>query len=280
MKKLLLLLLISITSLIKSQSILQNELHSPDRIRQFADYLFCETDYLRAIGEYDKLLAVDKNDTLEFKIFLSYSNMGKYNLASEKYFETKSDNVFADYLEYEYYRILFRTEMFETIQQNLLNEHEEKLKSLEFLSYLFTTSALPERNKFLGRFQSEEQNYISQFYTRKTNPPYKNPTLAGILSSIIPGSGKIYIGEYGDGIVAFIATSLFAFLSYDNFKANHNFRGWLFAGIGLFFYAGNIYGSVASAQVYNAGIDYQLKNDLIRYLETRNYLLPEYEFCD
>ena len=99
------------------------------------------------------------------------------------------------------------------------------------------------------------------------------------MSALIPGSGKIYAGEIGDGIIAAIATGLCGYLAYDNFKAKHNFRGWLFGGLSAFFYAGNIYGSAASAQIYNAGIQFDFVNDVKIYLNKKNYFTPEYEFC-
>jgi len=129
-------------------------------------------------------------------------------------------------------------------------------------------------------FNSNQQRTVSMLYDYKYNPPYKNPAWAGIFSAIIPGSGKMYVGEWGDGITGLLITSLFAFLAYDNFKANHNTRAWIFTGIGTFFYAGNIYGSIASAKIFNARIDFEFKNGLKLFLEKENYFLPEYEFCN
>lgn len=280
MNKILNLTFLFISFLLRAQSLNTNALHSLDNIGKFADHLFCTEDYLRAVGEYEKLLKHEANDTIEFKIILAYSNMGKYNIASEKYFQTKADNIFADQLEYEYYKILFRIEKYQVLQEDLKNYNKPELQKLNYLSYLFMDTNIPARSDFLSNFPPSEQNNISQFYNRKVNPPFKSPLLAGLLSLIIPGSGKIYVGEYGDGIVALFASTLFAFLSYDNFKANHNFRGWLFAGIGSFFYAGNIYGSVSSAQTHNARINYEFNYDLKHYLESKNYFLPAYEFCE
>jgi TM2 domain-containing membrane protein YozV len=278
MKRFLILIFIALNIILKAQSLQINELHSFENIRKFGDFLFCNKDYLRAVNEYDKLLTLKDNDTLEFKIFLAFSAMKKYDLALERYKKNES-SIFSDYIEYEYYRILFRSERYSDLNTNLKNSSQPEMQRLYYLSSLFTKAELPEQNNFLNAFPVQEQNNVSELYKRKSDPPYKNPLLAGILSSIIPGTGKIYTNEYGDGIVAFIASSLFAFLSYDNFKADRNFRGWLFAGIGFFFYAGNIYGSVASAQIYNARIDYRFKHDLINYLETKNYFLPDYDFC-
>ena len=50
-------------------------------------------------------------------------------------------------------------------------------------------------------------------------------------------------------------------------------------GFAAFFYTGNIYGSVAAAQIFNARIDFEFQNGLKIFLEQENYFLPEYDFC-
>ena len=102
---------------------------------------------------------------------------------------------------------------------------------------------------------------------------------AGILAALLPGAGKIYTNNYSDGIFAFLVTGIISYISYTDFKAHHQFRGWLFAGLTSFFYGGNIYGSVASVQIYNAGINFKLNSDMKIYLEENNYFVPDYEFC-
>jgi TM2 domain-containing membrane protein YozV len=135
------------------------------------------------------------------------------------------------------------------------------------------------KEKFISPFDEDEQNSVSAFYDYKVEPPYKDPTLAGILSAIFPGSGKMYVGEWGDGITALLATSLLAFLAYDNFRADHTARAWIFTGLGAFFYAGNIYGSAASAQIFNARIEFEFNDGLRLFLEQKKYFLPQYDFC-
>jgi TM2 domain-containing membrane protein YozV len=157
---------------------------------------------------------------------------------------------------------------------------------MKSLSKLITISMLYEdefnisREKFISPFEEEEKKTVSSFYEYKTEPPFKNPALAGVLSGIIPGSGKMYVGEWGDGITALVVTSLFAFLAYDNFRADHTTRAWIFTGLGAFFYAGNIYGSIASAQIYNARIDFEFNDGVKLFLQQQNYFLPEYDFCN
>ena len=131
----------------------------------------------------------------------------------------------------------------------------------------------------MSPFNSGEERVVKKFYLEKINPPYKSETAAVLLSILIPGAGKIYSDQIGDGIFAAIATGLCGYLAYDNFRAEHNFRGWIFSGLTAFFYAGNIYGSAASAQIYNAGIRFNFSKDVKLYLEQQNYFTPEYDFC-
>jgi TM2 domain-containing membrane protein YozV len=147
------------------------------------------------------------------------------------------------------------------------------------ISYLYSSVENIAKETFQNPFEGNQQDVISTFYDLKKDPPYKSTFIAGILSAIIPGSGKMYVGEWGDGITAFLITGLFAFLAYDNFKAHHNTRAWIFTGLGGFFYGGNIYGSVAAAQIFNAKVDFEFNDGLKLFLERENYFLPKYDLC-
>ncbi len=270
------LLFIFLPSVIQSQTL--NDLHSKENIRKFADYLFDEKDYLRAAYEYEKLKN-KQNDTIEFKIALAYQYIENYDFALEKFSYIKDNSIFYNESRREYYKTLLQSGRYFELQNTLADKDKKDFQAQLYLSYLFISNELPEQNIFVNPFPSDKQKNILDFYNQKKNPPYKSSLLSGILSGLIPGSGKIYLGEIGDGITAFIATSLFAFLSYDNFNAKHDFRGWLFAGIGLFFYGGNIYGSIAAAQIYNARVDYEYQGNLKKYLQNENYFLPENEIA-
>lgn len=268
-------LFFSLLSIIQAQTL--NELHSPANIRKFADHLFIEKDFLRSVYEYERLLRYGQNDTIKFKIALAYQTMKKYDLALEEFGNINQESIFFDESEKEYYKTLLLAGKYDEIQNTLIRE-EKHFQRLLYLSYLFTTNALPNQQNFLELFPANEQENILKYYNQKKNSPHKNSFFSGLMSAIIPGSGKIYLGEIGDGITAFLATSLFAFLSFDNFSHNHNFRGWLFSGIGFFFYAGNIYGSVASAQIYNERVDYEYKTELSEYFNNKNYFIPGNDF--
>ncbi len=261
--------------------------HSPENIKKFGDYLFCERDYLRANLEYQKLENIVDDDTLNFKIGLGYIYIGDYSNSIQKLSDITSASVFFDEANLQELKAYFLTEDYIAFRSfylesysNKINNYQSNGKKLFNFSYLFTDDDLPPSEKFLNPFNKDEKEKVTSFYNWKNEPPDKNPTLAGIMSAVIPGSGKMYVGEWGDGIMALVTTGLFAFLAYDNFRAGHNTRAWIFTGLGVFFYAGNVYGSVAAAQIYNAKIAFEFEDGLNLYLEQKNYFTPEYNFCE
>ena len=260
------------------------DINSPVNIKKFADYLFCTDDYLRAALEYEKYLSSNYNDTAEFKIGLSYSRIGDYNKAINWFERISSNSKFFYNAQNEYFKSLFQLENYYKFRILYLKDNFDKVKiknaeKLYCFSYFFTNNTLPSPQNFLKPFSVKEAEIVKDFYQRKTDPHYKSIAAAVIMSTLIPGLGKIYTGQVSDGIIAAIATGLCGYLAYDNFKARHNFRGWIFSGLTAFFYAGNVYGSAASAQIYNAGVRFNFKNDVELYLNQQNYFTPEYDFC-
>ena len=94
------------------------------------------------------------------------------------------------------------------------------------------------------------------------------------MSALIPGLGKIYADEVGDGITAFLLTGLFTYLAVDKFQNDHTASGWLYASIAAFFYSGNIYGSATAVQNYNAGIKFNFDNEVKLYLNKKDQFIP------
>ncbi len=287
MKRFLILLLFFTSSAFAQEKNLSgnNNLFSPVNLKKFGDYLFCQRDYLRAIEQYRHYLSQVSNDTVEFKIALAYSEMGDYYNASKNFEAIKYNSPFYTDAKLEVMKSLFKAGDFLVFRNSFNKDFTtdstgfNRAYSLYNFSFLLTDDSLPPETKFLDAFPKDDSVKVKQFYEWNKNPPKKSPAAAAILSAIIPGAGKFYTHKYEDGIWAFIASVGFAYLSYDNFHARHNLRGWLFGGLAAGFYAGNIYGSAASAQIYNAKIHFDFVNDLKAFLDSRNYFLPKLNFC-
>ena len=261
------------------------DFQSPNNIKQFADFLFCDKDYLRAIDEYGKYLKTNDDDTIQFKIALGYSLINDQTHALQSFSLIANSSPFYEQSRMERLKSLFlknSDSLFYLSANELINSNSPYSNSAHRLnntSLLLTENDLPEKEKFLIPFVNDEKSILNNFYDSKKNPPYKSSALAGILSAIIPGTGKIYTKNYGDGITAFLLTGLFSYLAYTNFDHNHPTRAWIFTALGAGFYAGNVYGSVASAQIFNAKINFEFDEGVKLFLEENNYFTPVYDFC-
>ena len=98
---------------------------------------------------------------------------------------------------------------------------------------------------------AEESVKINQYATDLKNHQKKSPVLAGFMSSIIPGSGRIYAGETGEGISSLLTVGGLGFVTWENYnkKGPRHFKTLFFGTIFTAFYIGNIYGTVFSVKI-------------------------------
>ncbi len=259
------------------------DLFSPENRLNFGNHLFCEKDYLRAISEYRNYLQNSNNDTIRFKIAFALMEMGRYDesmdnfkslfFSSELEIPAKLSFYKSQFLKNDFNRFRLKVNQQPYVNDRIL----ATLGKLTQVSYLIENT-LPDSTSFINNFQADERDKMLQFYLEKKYPGYKSESTATILSAILPGLGKIYADEIGDGLTSFLLTGVLGFLAYNNFKNDHPTRGWIFSGLASYFYAGNIYGSAAAVQNYNAGIKFNFDSKLNFYLQSREYFIPKPDF--
>jgi TM2 domain-containing membrane protein YozV len=259
-----------------------NELFTLNNRIVFGNYLFCEKDYLRAIDEFNFVLKKRWDNMLQFKIGIAYYEMGRYSMAITEFQKVKSDTLFKKNADYEKFRSYYQLGNYDLLRNKIKkysdkNGVEKNLNKLSLYTMLMDNSKLPAKSNYLSNFEVEEKYKIEQFYNWKSEPPYKSPTKGALMSAVIPGLGKIYANEIGDGITAFLLTGLFTYLAVDKFQNNHTASGWLYTSMAAFFYAGNIYGSATAVQNYNAGIKFDFESEVKFYLNEKNEYLPKPE---
>lgn len=282
---LIVILLITILHVnIYCQSTDGTDFFSPLNRLKFGESLYKDKDYLRASNEFKEYLKVYSNDTVHFKFAKSFFEIGRFTEAADNFKGLFFNSFLSEEARLMFYESNFFQNNFKTFRE--LTEqtnyqtikYQNEIDRLKLATYFFDDSILPNENTLLKPFPDSSQSQLSKFYYQKKFPQHKNPVTAALLSALIPGAGKIYTGEIGDGITAFISTALSAYLAYTNFKADHQFRGWLFTGLTAFFYGGSIYGSAASAQIYNARVRFDFNSEVKVYFEQRNYFLPKVDF--
>lgn len=105
-----------------------------------------------------------------------------------------------------------------------------------------------------------ENNYMLQCSSLLRNQRKKSGLLAGGLSAVIPGLGKVYTGKPWEGLASFIKTIPLAAITYENYRVD-GFKSpqfYIFGSLFALFYVGNIWGSSISAK-----IEYQETSDEI-----------------
>jgi TM2 domain-containing membrane protein YozV len=95
------------------------------------------------------------------------------------------------------------------------------------------------------------QAVLDDCYRTMNSYRKKSLFMAGTLSAIIPGLGKVYAGKTGEGISSFLLISFLGAITAENYiKAGpKNFKTITFGSLFTIFYIGNIYGSVVSIKV-------------------------------
>jgi hypothetical protein len=93
----------------------------------------------------------------------------------------------------------------------------------------------------------------------------KSPVIAGVLSGIIPGSGKFYSGKRGEAISAFIATTGLGLVTRENYRKSglNNFKTIFFGTAFVFSYAANIYGAVVTVNILETEYQDNVKNSIL-----------------
>lgn len=100
---------------------------------------------------------------------------------------------------------------------------------------------------------AEAEQVLAEIYHDRYEKCQKSPVLAAVMSTVVPGLGKIYAGNLGEGLSSLLTVGSFAAVTAECW-AKQGFGDWrtiTFGAIGLLFYIGNIYGSYFSVQHLN-----------------------------
>ncbi len=241
----------------------------------FADHLYSEHDYLRAAGEYERYLTIAgtegaHKDSIFLKTGFCYSGAGDFTRALD-YLQkvgVSKDSAIAEEARLNIAFILFRRADYNGSLRALQTENGARANLLLALNYLHLKQ-WSESKQALGNVQ--DQDTLSPAFRKirladqaglELNP--KSPALAGVLSAVIPGSGKMYAGRFKDGLFSLALVGLCGVVAYEGFHHSgwKSVQGILFGSLAFGFYGGNIYGSVLAAHQDNLAREKQILEGL------------------
>jgi tetratricopeptide (TPR) repeat protein len=243
---------------------------TPEKILSFADHLFDQADYYRAITEYERLIFFYPDHplarTAKYQIALSYSKGDKFDQAIQR-FRTLSDEYPNEetgkealfmlgetyYRKKDYAQAIDVLERFQAIYPadarrdsamirigwSYLRQGDWRQASEEFQKVPADSAVRPHAEGLAADVKAFPEI------------PNKSPYLAAGLSTVLPGAGQLYVGRPVDAAVSFMLNGLFIWATVEAFQNNNNVTGAILLFFESGWYLGNIYNAASSAHKYN-----------------------------
>ena len=236
----------------------------------FAESLFEESDFYRAIGEYKRLIFLcPGSETLcekaFFKIGASYFKAQQWQKAQE---------ALDDFLtRFPGSPMVGEALYLKGMSEKHLSLHEEALNTFAHISETQTgevrekaiyQSALilvdmqqwKRAGEMFSRIPAGSVFYDSAFVFSAgleniCNLPHKSPVVAGSLAAALPGAGHLYTERPRDALVAFLLNGIFIWSAIELFEDDKYVTGGIVTFLELGWYTGNIYSAVGSAHKFN-----------------------------
>ena len=154
---------------------------------------------------------------------------------------------------------LARTTLFELLHSS---EDTEVLAAAHYLRgwcYVYTSDwnkAIAELRRVdtlqTDTFHGKNTRQLANTLFEKTPLPHKSPQIAGWLSTVVPGSGQLYVGRIKEGVLAAVLGGTFIYLVADAIRERRYVDCAGISLVGWQFYWGNRVEAQRFASEYNA----------------------------
>jgi TM2 domain-containing membrane protein YozV len=252
MKKAFILFFFSISVNLMAQTM---NIFDKQNTENFAAYLQNTGQFAFAAEEFERLHFFDPLNTLYARQFLKNYRLAQLTEKGIARYKYLTDTLKMDEsIKKEYYRLLVEQQKYTTVYSDIINfKPFDSKENMEWeLAMLMLNKNYSEAITFAqnNQYNSNSFEILIQDYQQLQQ---KNIVMAATFSAIIPGTGKIYAGKWKEGIFSFLFVGASAFQAYRGFSKNgaHSLYGWLFSGIGISFYAGNVFGAIDATNSYN-----------------------------
>jgi TM2 domain-containing membrane protein YozV len=216
-------------------------------------------------------------DSVNFALGQAYYGNHQYQMAkwyfkqiSEKPFFYYKAKYLAGLIEAENMQVDSSLAIFSSIEISSnpdLNELQTfELAGVNLLKGNFSYFDSVVRNeKFKHPMLVEEFTALKNIYVAQKSRKTKSAFLAGSLSAVIPGLGKVYVGNNAQGFASFLTCGLMAGITIENYLRLGGLHPQtiLFGGLFGLFYVGNIWGSALSVQIIKKEKSFEDKHNLL-----------------
>ena len=247
------------------------DLFDYDNSKKYADYLFEAGRYEESATEYDRVVYLNANDTSAWQnLLVSMQYLELYQESIQRLHAIEDISTSSIEFGKIHTYALFSSSRFEEIS-SVIPSYSFKSTDVVFLNSASFALAGNWENAQMETGKIKDAPYLVQqmhdISVEAQERNRKSPFLAGALSTVVPGMGKIYTGRWKDGLFSLLLITTTGYQAYRIISEKGIDRpgAWIFGGLALGFYTGNIYGSVKSAKVYNE-FEEKKYEDRVQYL--------------
>ncbi|MFA5329626.1 MAG: hypothetical protein WC384_17665 [Prolixibacteraceae bacterium] len=260
--------------LLAATRLFSQDFYNHDNSLKFGEYLYHSNQYDLAVREFERCVFLKPDDRQSYLfLFKIYRKTNAFEKAIESYKQFSGKTGFIDMDQEfgsEYFKLLVQNEKYEDAG-SFINSNDFFKQNSDFkLSTILLRKSWKEAGNFKSEYEDKLNRSLVEIADQGQALKRKSPALAGILSVIIPGSGKVYSGRWKDGLISFLMTSTTAFMAVRGFNKNpKSFYPWAMGTLSVVYYSGNIYGSTQTANKYNKDKENELVN------KTRDFILRD-----
>ncbi len=217
---------------------------------KFAQFLEKSKLYEFAAQEYERIYFTYPNEGHFDKILINYRLAGQLHQVEKRFFTNETSIGFLQY-------------QLSLIDHSLYSRGQQALRQFNHLlapdiyhhlraDYALFDGKSSNAKDIIVKNGISDPQYL-RLIDEGSSIKSKSPFLAGLFSAILPGSGRFYTNDWANGIISVLFVGMTSYQAYSRFnkKGIKSTSGWIFGGVSLGFYLGNIYGSIQSAKAYN-----------------------------
>ena len=241
-----------------------------EQVLAFADHLFDQGDYYRAITEYERFVFMFSDDIkvpeVELRIARCCLEGKKAELARrhlralvEKQPDTPTARRAALMLAESYHAEgaygPAATELDQYLSAYPSAENKDAVRLFDGMCH-FQAGENDLAKEVLGEVTSTSSLHkasadLTTEMEKYSNLPRKSPAVAGALSAVLPGAGQVYVGRRQDAVLAFVLNGVLIWAAYESFDNGENVTGVLLSAVETGWYFGNVYNAMNGAYKFN-----------------------------
>lgn len=244
------------------------------------DHLIKEENYDSAITEYKRFIFFHPDDRrvaeTYYNIGLAYRAQGLWQEAivamRNAMFHTTNEDKKSNY-QINLAVTLIASKNYDLAQLELIKvmlrdpniELDKRVYFLRVVSYIYQFQ-WEDAHEVIKEYTADEK--LNELIDKAIHLPLKSTNTAKVLSTIIPGAGQFYTGDWRGGLNAFVLNSLLGYVAVDAMLEQHYADAvfWMFFIFNRY-YQGNSYRAEIAVKTHNKEVSEHTANEILDRLQ-------------